>query len=395
MNLSTVFAGIAHKELVRVDLPGMGSNQHEINGVAALRTFFQEDKYEGSVTWSYFKDGYDPVSSEGRLTFYDARRNNPQRSEWRLYYTGHFLYRAEPGDVLILVRTETGNLYALVFQANSGWLRSARILFGLDDIHDTLEVVSEDALEAKSLVLVGQLILEQLGLDILLPSEEDDESLITKRFGNCFPSTRDMSDYARSLVDVEDLDADDTLMAWLSREEQLFRALEKVVVQDQVDKGFKSVDRFLKYSLSVQNRRKARMGYALQNHLTALFDVHCLRYASQATTEGTKKPDFLFPGRSEYLDATFDTGLLVMLGAKSTCKERWRQILSEADRIRVKHLCTLEQGISIAQTNEMRGAKVKLVVPVAVQESYTVSQLKELLTVEGFIEYVKSKQITE
>lgn len=393
MNLSSAFIAIAHKELVRVDLPDWGSNQHEINGVRSLRDLFQDDEYQGPVTWSYFKDGDEPVSEEGELTFYDARKHNPLRSaEWRLYYTGHFLYRADPGDVLILARAEAGRLYALVFQAESGWLRSARMLFAIEDSDDDLQLVSGDVLEQLELELVGQLILEELGIDIPIPSEADDESLIIQQFGKCFPSTKEMSDFARVLVNAESMDADDKLVAWLSREEDLFRALEKVIVQEKLDIGFKDVDDFISYSLSIHNRRKARMGYALQNHLAALFDANGLRYDSQATTEGRKKPDFLFPGKKEYHDLTFSTGLLVMLGAKSTCKDRWRQILTEADRIRVKHLCTLEQGISVEQTNEMRNAEVKLVIPSAVHTTYTTGQLKDVLTVEGFIEHVTSKQ---
>ncbi|MXZ55168.1 MAG: hypothetical protein F4Z14_03255, partial [Gammaproteobacteria bacterium] len=211
MNLSSAFAAIVHKKLVPVDLPDRGSNQHEINGVRALRDLFQGTKYKGPVTWSYFRDGEDPISEEGSLTFYDARENDPQRSEWRLYYTGQFLYRADPGDVLILARTETGSLYALVFEANSGWHRSANRLFGIDDSHTNLELVSEYFLEQTSLELVGQLILEELGIDIHVPPVADDESLILQQFGMCFPSTKKMSDYARSLVDSEYMDVDDTL----------------------------------------------------------------------------------------------------------------------------------------------------------------------------------------
>ena len=42
----------------------------------------------------------------------------------------------------------------------------------------------------------------------------------------------------------------------------------------------------------------------------------------------------------------FDSNKLTMLASKTTCKDRWRQILNEADRIKIKHLFTLQQGIS-------------------------------------------------
>ncbi len=38
-----------------------------------------------------------------------------------------------------------------------------------------------------------------------------------------------------------------------------------------------------------------------------------------------------------------------MLATKARCKDRWCQILNEADRIERKHLLTLRQGVSESQ----------------------------------------------
>ena len=62
-----------------------------------------------------------------------------------------------------------------------------------------------------------------------------------------------------------------------------------------------------------------------------MFTRHGLRFTPQARTEANNKPDFVFPGEWEYLDATFSATLLVKLGVKSTIKDRWRQALTEAD----------------------------------------------------------------
>lgn len=85
------------------------------------------------------------------------------------------------------------------------------------------------------------------------------------------------------------------------------------------------------FSLSVQNRRKSRVGLALENHLEVLFVENGLRYARTARTENKAKPDFLFPGVSDYHNPAYDPLKLTMLGVKSTCKDRWRQVLAEAD----------------------------------------------------------------
>ena len=152
------------------------------------------------------------------------------------------------------------------------------------------------------------------------------------------------------------------------------------------------VDGFIAYSLSVQNRRKSRVGYALENHLETLLQTHGIRYARGAVTENTSKPDFLFPGLSEYRDALVSPARLTMLAVKSTCKDRWRQVLAEADRIERKHLLTLEPAISSSQTDEMKARQLQLVLPRSLHGTYTAAQQSWLLDVSGFIDIVRQRQ---
>ena len=128
------------------------------------------------------------------------------------------------------------------------------------------------------------------------------------------------------------------------------------------------------------------------NHLAELFTHHGLRFTPQARTEASNKPDFIFPGEREYHDATFDAALLVMLGVKSTSKDRWRQVLTEADRIPRKHLCTLEAGISTKQTDEMARQQLTLVVPAGLHTTYTAAQRSAMLSVADFVEFVRQNQ---
>jgi hypothetical protein len=78
--------------------------------------------------------------------------------------------------------------------------------------------------------------------------------------------------------------------------------------------------------------------------------------------------------------------------AKKVGKDRWRQVLSEADRIPSKHLLTLQTGISTNQTDEMQQSNLTLIVPEEIQETYTPEQRNQLWTLAQFIEYVKDKQ---
>ncbi|WP_433685996.1 type II restriction endonuclease [Klebsiella pneumoniae] len=91
------------------------------------------------------------------------------------------------------------------------------------------------------------------------------------------------------------------------------------------------MDEFIALANSVSNRRKSRAGKSLELHLEHLFIEHGLRhFATQAITEGTQKTRF-FPQGLNHDTASEN---LRMLAVKTTCKDRWRQILNEADTIR-------------------------------------------------------------
>jgi hypothetical protein len=74
-----------------------------------------------------------------------------------------------------------------------------------------------------------------------------------------------------------------------------------------------------------------------------------------------------------------------MLAVKTTCRDRWRQILNEADRVKTKHLLTLQEGISENQFREMQQEGVQLVVPSPVISSYSSDIRPHLLSLEDFI----------
>ena len=182
-------------------------------------------------------------------------------------------------------------------------------------------------------------------------------------------------------------DPDGTVLIWLDHEEALFRVLERHLVGTWLGEGKIDVDSFLKFSLQVHQRRKSRAGYAAENHLEAIFRAHKLPFERGVKTEGKRKPDFLMPGKSAYLDPTFPESRLAMLGVKTTCKDRWRQVLTEANRIKCKHLFTIETGISEDQTSEMRERSVQLVVPAAIQDTFTGDQRQWLWNLRDFIAY--------
>ncbi|MCF8506887.1 MAG: hypothetical protein K9G59_18410 [Caulobacter sp.] len=231
---------------------------------------------------------------------------------------------------------------------------------------------------------------------------KDDEWLdrLIAKFGDKFPKTNAFSEFARKAVRNADIvaDPDAALLLWLELEERLFRTFEKHLVSERLGSGFVNggnidVDGFMQFSLSVQNRRKSRAGYSLENHLGYLFEQRALLFQRGGNTEGRKKPDFLFPGSEAYHDPGFPRELLTLLGSKSTCKDRWRQVLSEGREVPLKHLITLEPGISAPQTAEMKAESLQLVLPANLHGSYLLQQRDWLMSVADFIELVEARQV--
>lgn len=216
-----------------------------------------------------------------------------------------------------------------------------------------------------------------------------------------FPASADMSKAARNIQyqvymnrSLAVNDPDSILLRWTEQEYTLFRAIEHARYGDIVAGGFSSVEDFVVMANQVLNRRKSRAGKSLEHHLAAIFDENKICYTAQAVTEGNKKPDFLFPSEEAYHDMTLTVEKLCTLAAKTTCKDRWRQILNEANRLREenKYLCTMQQGISAAQMDEMETEKVILVVPKAYHTAYPKEKRDRIWTLGKFVNYVREME---
>lgn len=204
-------------------------------------------------------------------------------------------------------------------------------------------------------------------------------------------AARDIQNRVYNHLEYIRTNPDRKIIEWTNTEYALFRAIEHARYGDKISHGFTSVDEFITMANMVLNRRKSRAGKSLEHHLSAIFDGNNIQYTAQSVTEGNKKPDFLFPSQAAYHNATFPTDKLISLAAKTTCKDRWRQVINEADRLRglPKYLCTLQQGISPAQMDEMQAENVILVVPRPYIASYPADRRDRIWTVAKFVDYVR------
>lgn len=324
----------------------------------ASATIYWFDDYETPANFIYYgsKDEYRVTSN--RKSFPSS---NPD-------YTG---------ALLIFLKKHTGQFKAYIFNTD-------------DEINEILNYFGITPAETNRLI----------NTELTNPEQEEKYAIqeFIKSLTTDFPSSEQMSLAAQRIQnsvfnhnEYIQLKPDNKLLDWTEVEYRLFRALEHDRYGVLIKNGFSDVEKFIELANKVLNRRKSRAGKSLEHHLSSLFTGNNITFTPQAITEGNKKPDFIFPSIESYHNASFPLEKLASLAAKTTCKDRWRQVLNEADRLRSqnKFLCTLQQGISSAQLEEMKSEKVVLVVPQKYITTYPEKYRNDIWTVKKFIDYIK------
>jgi EcoRII C terminal/Restriction endonuclease EcoRII, N-terminal len=313
--------------------------------------------------------------TESRVMWYGSGT----RSEYRLTRFGRdfpWLTEDNVGDLLILVPTGPASFVAHVLDLE-------------EDIEHVLAI----------------LCLELSKSWAIYPTDDSDglltqDECVDKRFRefaqdlDTFPNTAVFSgEVIATLKDcINDFSAkspDNKLLQLVETEYRLFRLVERRLCTDQVSRLFKSVDDFLKTAASIMNRRKSRAGRSLENHVEYVLQEADIPFEVQPDIDG--RPDIIIPSKAAYDDSKYPTDRLFTVGIKTTCKDRWRQVLNESRRVSTKHLLTIQNGVSSAQLDEMRKAGIQLVVPDSLHKLYPPKDVPHLSSVKSFIASVRER----
>jgi hypothetical protein len=208
-----------------------------------------------------------------------------------------------------------------------------------------------------------------------------------------FPDPAELVAAAAKCV-PDDAPPDVRLLARRAAEFTLFARVEKAFVERRLGGGFAEADEFLTFANSVLNRRRVRSGLSLELQVERILleegfvpGVHFER--EPRVDGGRSRPDFLFPNAACYADPGYPDGQLRMLAAKTTIKERWRQILDEAARIRPKHVLTLDEGLGPAVLSEMTEKGLRVVVPAPNLRRYPRDHVPKLVTLGDLLGELK------
>jgi hypothetical protein len=351
----------------------------------------QKGFYLSKKSWRYFTpfeptkgvnhdhlvtvDWYFGVQTQSTVKWYGTGT----RSEYRL--TGFNLIRnfeglrAEKlGSLLVLVPETLTQFYAYILETD-------------EDIETYQAYLGIEIIDRWAVYDVNQ-------------AQESEEDCLERRFVafvqklNDFPPTIDFAkESKRALIecaaDFMNCKTDKQLSMLVETEYALFRAVERKVYQPFLQKLFASIDEFLVTAQTVLQRRKARAGKSLEHHVAYLLESSGIPFDTQANVDDTK-PDIIIPSAAAYNDKSWSDDKLFVLGIKTTCKDRWRQVTKEAPRIQHKHLLTLQEGISTNQMHEITKSNITLVVPKDRHTHFAPENRGSLLSVEAFIKHVKT-----
>jgi len=326
----------------------------------------ENSKHPVKIEW------HDGRVTESVVTWY----GQGTRSEYRLTRFGKdfpFLIPDTVGDLLMLVPTSRTDFNAYVFDQE-------------DDIEEVMAALGVQPFEHWSIYKKGVAQIEDTNACLEKQFQEFAKAL------DKFPKTDAFSNATHEMLEhcvreIAKQPFDTKLMDYYSTEYKLFQVVERQICQTEISRLFKDVDDFLHTAASIMNRRKSRAGHSLENHVDSIFTEANLPHEMQPRVDG--KPDIIFPSKEAYLDPLYPTEKLIVMGVKTTCKDRWRQVLNEGKRVKGKHILTLQPSISSNQLTEMHEAGVTLVVPRKLQDGYPKNHPLTILSVEDFIDQAK------
>lgn len=289
----------------------------------------------------------------------------------------------------VLQKSMTGGLFVAAFLKKDGMIAHAWVWLCTEPDEEDLIEQRIGTIEPGGYFFNGSMSGKLAGIKTGNPCEALKLKIPDAWFSQ-FPEGQEIVRLTFGLLAGDKSTADQKLLTRRGCEYELFLTIENQHVLPKIRQGFDSVEAFIELANSVTNRRKSRSGKSFEFHLEQIFSETALPNTRGGKTEGKKTPDFVFPSIGHYQDKSWSEEKLRMLGVKTTCKDRWRQILNEADRIRHKHLITLQEGVSVEQHQEMKAAGVILVVPSGLQKKYPEAIRSSLLSLEQFIGETKA-----
>ena len=140
----------------------------------------------------------------------------------------------------------------------------------------------------------------------------------------------------------------------------------KSVIRRIVD----AVPQIDKIMLSASQQRKSRAGYSFEHQIEAMMAAGCIPFEKQVVLDATKRrPDFVLPSLQHLRRSLSGPSRGLILSAKTTLRERWKQVENEMGGGTDLYLATVDETIAGTAIEAMAAMNIRLVVPESLKTS--------------------------
>jgi hypothetical protein len=142
---------------------------------------------------------------------------------------------------------------------------------------------------------------------------------------------------------------------------------------------------------SASQKRVSRAGRSFELHLSTVMRNGEIAFDAQVKHNG-RRPDFVLPGAHALKANESNPGRAYILSAKTTLKERWKQIVLEDYNCPV-FLATLDERITKPALDQMLNLNITVVVPESLKKSKITNYKKHaaVISYRSFFDDVKDK----
>jgi hypothetical protein len=123
-----------------------------------------------------------------------------------------------------------------------------------------------------------------------------------------------------------------------------------------------------RYMLSAGQQRKARAGVSFEHHIERMLLDGKVPFGKQVVIQARKRPDFVLPSFAHLAKPRKGKDRGLILSAKTTLRERWKQVEREMHGCEL-FLGTVDENIAANAIEEMESMGIILVVPEHLKKS--------------------------
>jgi hypothetical protein len=149
-----------------------------------------------------------------------------------------------------------------------------------------------------------------------------------------------------------------------------------------------------RYMLSAGQQRKARAGVSFEHHIERMLRDGNVPFGKQVIIQARKRPDFILPSFARLANPQRGKQKGLILSAKTTLRERWKQVEREMHGGEL-FLGTVDENIAANAIEEMASMGIKLVVPEQLKKSKETEydRHKNVLSFKTFFETIVSRRM--